>query len=413
MAKIPIKNIFARQILDSRGNPTLEVTVVAKAQATFGVPSGASTGRAEVVEMRDGGDRFFGLGVSKAVRNVNETIAKRLKGMDVLDQKKVDEALLELDGTSDKSNLGGNALIGVSGAVCKAAAASRNMSVYEYVAALRKNKKYKLPRPMFNVINGGAHGDTNLNIQEFMLVPNAKTFSENLEMASETFQSLRKTLKLHRLDTDLGNEGGYAPNWESNEQPLRLIMEAVSQTKTSAKMELAMDAAADQFFNSRDNEYVLNADHTALSSERLVSLYKQWIEKYPIISVEDGLNEDDWQGWKAMQTRLAGKVMLVGDDLFVTQVKRLKKGIEMGVANAILIKPNQVGTITETLAAVVMAQKYNYKVICSHRSGETNDDFIADFAVGVGADFIKAGSVARGERVAKYNRLLKIEQELA
>ncbi|MBI2355745.1 MAG: phosphopyruvate hydratase [Candidatus Doudnabacteria bacterium] len=413
MPRVPIKKVEARQILDSRGYPTLEVVVeTAKGIGVFGVPSGASTGRAEAVELRDGGDKFFGLGVTKAIKNVNEIIGKKLKGTDVANQKKVDEMLLELDGALDKSNLGGNALIGVSGAVCKAAAASKGIEVYEYVASLRRNKKYKLPRPMFNVINGGVHGDTNLNIQEFMLVPSGQSFSENLETASEVFQALRKTLKLHRLDTDLGNEGGYSPNWESNEQPLRLIAEAVSQTRHASQMELALDAAANQFFNSRDKEYILNADHTALNAERMVSLYRHWAEKYPIISIEDGLNEDDWEGWSAMQKRLGDKIMLVGDDLFVTQAKRLKKGIELGVANAIIIKPNQVGTITETMNTVVLAQKNNYKIVCSHRSGETNDDFIADFAVGVGADFIKAGSVARGERVAKWNRLLKIEEEL-
>lgn len=401
-------------ILDSRGEPTLEVTVGAgKFKGVFGVPSGASTGSSEALELRDGGKLFSGKGVSKAINHVNQVIFKKLKGMDVLDQQKIDETLIALDGTKNKSRLGANAILGVSGAVCKAAAEAKGIPLFKYVALLFKNKTPKLPRPMFNFINGGLHGDSNLNIQEFMLVPKAGTMAETVAIAAEIFQNLKKVLKLHRQDTDLGNEGGFSPDWESNEQPLKLLNEAViSAGLGKGKVEYALDVAANSFYNPADKRYNLSADRTSLSAERLVSLYSQWIEAYPIISIEDGLMEDDWEGWQAMQERIGNKVLLVGDDLFVTQKEKLRLGIGKGVANAVIIKPNQVGTITETLETVALARKSNYKIVASHRSGETNDDFIADFAVGIGADFLKAGSVARGERVAKWNRLMAIEEEI-
>ncbi len=415
MPNIPIKNIVARQILDSRGNPTVEVRVEAgSASGTFGVPSGASTGSAEALELRDGGSAFGGKGVLNAVKNVNTVLAKNIRGMNVFDQKKIDQAMIALDGTPNKKHLGANAILGVSGAVAKAAAAAKKVPVYKYISLLHKKKGWKLPRPMFNVINGGLHGDTNLNIQEFMVVPKFDSAAENVRMASEVFHALSKVLQARSLGTNLGNEGGYSPRVESNSQALEFIAEAVAYAgfELGKNISLALDAAATEFFQERDSQYVLSADRTSLSAERLVSLYKEWADKYSIISIEDGLAEEDWVGWEMMQARIGGSMMLVGDDLFVTQKARLQKGVEMGIANAVLIKPNQVGTISETLETVALAQKNNYKVIASHRSGETTDDFITDFAVGIGADYLKAGSVARGERVAKYNRLMQIEQEL-
>lgn len=415
MPNIPIKNIIARQILDSRGNPTVEVTVEAgSGSGTFGVPSGASTGSAEALELRDGGQEFGGKGVLNAVKNVNTVIAKNIRGMDVFDQKKIDQALIALDGTPNKKHLGANAILGVSGAVAKAAAAAKKVPVYKYISLLHKKKGWKLPKPMFNVINGGSHGDTNLNIQEFMLVPKFDSAAENIRAASEIFHALGKVLQSRNLATNLGNEGGYSPRVESNGQAFEFISEAIAEAgyERGKNISLALDVAATGLYQDRDQQYVLSADRTSLSGERLVSLYKEWADKYSIISIEDGLGEEDWAGWQMMQARLSKVMMLVGDDLFVTRKARLQKGIEMGVANAILIKPNQVGTISETLATVALAQKNNYKVIASHRSGETTDDFITDFAVGVGADYLKAGSVARGERVAKYNRLMQIEEEI-
>ncbi len=413
MPKIAIKSVLARQILDSRGLPTLEVHVeFSKGVGVFGVPSGTSTGKAEALELRDGGKEFLGQGVSRAVEHVNNLLAKRVKGMDVMNQQKLDEVLLDLDGTPNKSRLGANALLGVSAAACKAAAIASKLPLYKYVAKLHGQQRVFLPQPMFNVINGGKHGDSNLDIQEIMLVPKAPSFAKQLELAVEVFHHLKKVLKLHRLDSDLGNEGGYSPNWESNQQALNLIMVAVKQAGLEREMQLALDAAASEFYSPDERQYILSADHTSLNSERLVSLYNQWVEQYPLVSIEDGLAEEDWSGWQAMQKRLGEKLLLVGDDLFVTQKPRLQKGIEAHVGNAIIIKPNQVGTITETLETVKLAQAQGYKTIASHRSGETNDDFIADFAVGISADYLKAGSVARGERVAKWNRLLAIEEEL-
>jgi len=415
MPKAPIKNIKARQILDSRGNPTVEVVVeTASARGVFGVPSGASTGSAEALELRDGGSKYGGLGVERAVNNVNRILAKEIKGMDVFAQAEIDHLMIELDGTENKQKLGANAILGVSGAVMKAAAATKKVPVYKYVALLHKKKGWRMPKPMFNVINGGLHGDTNLNIQEFMLVPQAMLVSESVRMASEIFHTLQQLLKTRGLGTNLGNEGGFSPRVEYNHQALEMVADAVKDAgyELGKDVKLALDVAASELYQKHDHQYVLSADKTSLSAERFVSMLKEWAEKYSIISIEDGLAEEDWLGWQMMSERLPSKIMQVGDDLFATQSQRLQKGIEMKAGNAILIKPNQVGTITETLATVALAQKNGYKVIASHRSGETTDDFIADFAVGVGADFLKAGSTARGERVAKYNRLMEIEQEL-
>ncbi|MDP4001143.1 MAG: phosphopyruvate hydratase [bacterium] len=415
MPKALIKNITARQILDSRGIPAVEVTVeVGSHKGVFGVPSGASKGSHEALELRDGGEAFGGLGVSKAVENANEIIAKKLKGKNVFDQEKIDKILIDLDGTNNKRKLGANAVLGVSGAVCKAAAKAKKQPLYKYIGHLHNNKKFRLPRPMFVTIEGGLHGDTNIDLQEFMVVPNKDSISEAVRVASEIFSALKKVLKTKALDTDLGNEGAYSPQVESNQQALELISQAASlagYTK-SIDYDLALDVAATDFYEKKDKQYVLSADHTSLSAERLTSLLKEWADKYSIISIEDPMDEEDWDNWKEVYKRLGEKVLIVGDDLFVTQVDRIKKGIKLKAANATIIKPNQVGTITETLAATKLAQENGMKIIPSHRAGETNDDFIADFAVGVGADYIKAGSVARGERIAKYNRLMAIEQEL-
>ena len=380
----------------------------------FGVPSGASTGSNEALELRDGGKAFGGLGVSKAVENVNSVLAKKIKGMDVFAQSKVDEVMVKMDGTANKSKLGANAILGVSGAVAKAAAASKKQPVYRYIAGLHKNKKLSIPKPMVVVIEGGLHGDTNINFQEFMVIPEGKTTSECLQIGSEIFHSLAKVLKGRRLPTNLGNEGAYSPHVESNRQALDFIHEAARGVgyEPGKDFNLALDVAANEFYQKYDNQYVLNADRTSLNAERLVSLLKEWVDKYSIVSIEDPLAEEDWDNWQKMQPRFDKGIMIVGDDLFVTQKSRLQKGIDMNVANASIIKPNQVGTITETLETVALAQKYGYKIVVSHRAGETNDDFIADFAVGISADYLKAGSVARGERVAKWNRLLAIEKEL-
>lgn len=415
MPKVPIKKIIARQILDSRANPTVEVTVFAgDYSATFGVPSGASTGSAEAFEMRDGGTDFLGKGVTKAVQNVNEVISKRLKGADVFKQKDVDEMLIELDGTANKSRLGANAILGVSGAVAKTAGLAKNQPVYKYIASLHKTRNLKIPRPMMNLINGGLHGDTNLDIQEFMVVPNLGSAKENVRLGAEIFLYLRKIFEGRKMSTNVGNEGGYSPLVESNRQALELLLEAAKSAGYEAGKDLglALDVAATNLYQENDKQYVLSADHISLTAERLVSLYKEWISSYYLISIEDGLSEEDWAGWQGMQKRLEASAMLVGDDLFTTQAARLQKGIDLGAGNAIIIKPNQIGTITEALATVKLAQDHKYKIIASHRSGETNDDFIADFAVGVGANFLKAGAPSRGERVAKYNRLMRIEEEL-
>jgi len=415
MTIIPIKNISARWILDSRGNPTVEATVEAgNFKGVFSVPSGASTGDAEALELRDGGKPFLGMGVTKAVANINNIIAKNIKGMNVLEQAKIDQAMIRLDGTPNKKNLGANAILGVSGAICKAAAGAKKVPVYKYVALLHKKKGWRIPKPIMVFIEGGAHADSNLDMQEFSIVPKRDHLKEGLQVASEVFHSLAKVLKTRKQITNLGNEGAYSAHVESNRQALDFIAEAVKEAgyRLGKDIDIILDVASSQFYKPADRKYVLSADKISLSSERMVSLLKEWIPAYSIIGIEDGLAEEDWEGWEAMQKRLGNEVMLIGDDIFVTQKARLQKGIEHNVGNAVIIKPNQVGTITETLETVALAQKHNYKIIASHRAGETTDDFLADFAVGVGADYIKDGSVARGERVAKYNRLMQIEEEI-
>jgi len=393
----------------------VEVTVeTAKGVGVFGVPSGASTGSAEALELRDGGKEFGGLGVNEAVKNVNMIIAKNIRGMNVFDQAEIDQAMIELDGTPNKKKLGANAILGVSGAVVKAAAIAKKLPVYKYVALLQKNKHLKLPKPMMVMIEGGLHGDTNLNLQEVMIMPRRDSMIESVRMASEIFYSLKQVLSGRGLGTNLGNEGAESPKVESNRQALEFLAEAIKNAGfgLGKDVSLGLDVAASEFYQTNDQQYFLSADRTSLSAERLVSLLKEWITSYSIASIEDPLAEEDWENWQAMQGRMSDDLLVVGDDLFVTQKDRLQKGIDMRVANAIIIKPNQVGTITETLETVALAQENSYKIIVSHRAGETNDDFIADFAVGIGADYIKAGSVARGERVAKWNRLMQIEQEL-
>jgi enolase len=416
-----IKSISAREILDSRGNPTVEAKVVLAGGviAKASVPSGASTGIHEAVELRDGNvRRYGGLGVLKAVRNVNTIIAQKLKGLDVFNLIEIDNTLIALDGTNNKKKLGANAILAVSMACARAGAMLKEKELFEYLAKTYRfeTKKYQLPTPSFNIWNGGAHASTNLDFQEFMILPLKKTkFSEKVRMGAEVFHALGKLLKANKMDTDLGNEGGYAPDVKSREQVIELILSAVELAGYEAGKDLGlgMDIGSSELFNTESGKYELPLDNKKFTTSQLLALYKTWIEKYPIISIEDGLAEDEWDGWHTMTKEMGEKIMLIGDDLFVTNMERLEKGIEMGAANAILIKLNQIGTVTETMSAIRLAQKHGYSVMISHRSGETCDDFIADLAVAAGADFIKAGSLARGERLAKYNRLMEIEDYLS
>jgi len=422
-----ITKIYAREILDSRGNPTVEVEVELESgvKATAAVPSGASTGTYEALELRDGDNgRYEGLGVQKAVENVNTKIAEKIIGMDAVDQIAIDKAMLELDSTENKTNLGANAILGVSLAVCRAAALEQNIPLYAHIAkkyklpaspAGRKSTNYKMPIPMFNVINGGMHSDSGLSIQEYKIIPNGiETFKEQLRAGSEIFHKLKKLLAKEGYSTGVGDEGGFAPKLESNAQALEFINKAIEGAgyKKGTEVNVGVDAAASSFYDERENKYIFKPENANLTREMLVNIYSEWIQKYSVISVEDGLNENDWEGWRAMNEKLGQGVMLIGDDLLVTNVKRLKKAIEEKACNAVLIKVNQIGTLTETVECIKLAQKNKMKTVISHRSGETTDDFIADLAVGTGADFIKSGSLARGERICKYNRLLRIEEEL-
>ena len=408
-----IENVCAREILDSRGNPTVEVDVLLD-DGTVGraaVPSGASTGVHEAVELRDGDkDRFGGKGVSKAVDNVNDTIADAIIGLDPTRQVEIDEAMIRLDGTPNKGRLGANAILGVSLAVAKAAALSIGLPLYQYLGGVNAKE---LPVPMMNILNGGAHADNNVDIQEFMIMPvGADSFAEALRINAEIYQALKKVLKGKGLATAVGDEGGFAPNLESNEEALQVIVEAIEKAgyKPGEQVRLAIDTAASELFE--DGKYNLNGEGVVKTSAEMVEWYASLCEKYPIVSIEDGLAEDDWDGWKQLTDALGKKVQLVGDDLFVTNVERLKKGIEMGVANAILIKLNQIGTLTETLDAIEMAKRAGYTAIVSHRSGETEDTTIADVVVGTNAGQIKSGAPCRTDRVAKYNQLLRIEEDL-
>ena len=409
-----IKSIYAREILDSRGNPTVEVEVTSD-QGDFGrasVPSGASTGIHEAVELRDGDkSRYLGLGVSKAVDNVNNIIAKELIGASIYDQRAIDHKMIEIDGTENKGKLGANAILGVSLAVAKCAANSLNMPLYRYIGG---SNAHVLPTPMMNIINGGAHADNNVDFQEFMIMPvSAKSFKEAIRMGAEVFHSLKKVLKSKGLNTAVGDEGGFAPDLASNEDAIKTILEAIEQAGyTPGKdVKLAMDVASSEFYN--DGKYTLPGENNkSFTSNELVDFYEELCNKYPIISIEDGLDQDDWEGWDYLTKKLGSKVQLVGDDFFVTNTKRLQTGIEKGVANSILIKVNQIGTLTETLEAIEMAQKANYTAVVSHRSGETEDTTIADIAVATNAAQIKTGSASRTDRIAKYNQLIRIEDEL-
>jgi len=418
-----IKNIIAREILDSRGDPTIEVKVelTGKIAAIAAVPSGVSTGSSEALELRDNDPkRYGGKGVLKAVKNVNEIIAKALKGKDAFSQQEIDDALINLDGTSNKTNLGANAILGVSLACARAAANVEKMPLYKYISKTCQipNTKYQIPTPMFNLFNGGKHADTNLDLQEIMIIPRADiSFAEKVRCGAEIFHELKNVLTQHDLDTDIGNEGGYAPDIKSTIFAFDLILEAIKRANyiIGKNVSLGIDAGANTFYDQKENHYALKADAVSLTSERLISLYIEWIGKYNLISVEDPLNEKDWIEWRKAFIRLKtanGDTMVVTDDLTATNKRLLEKAIKEAVGNAIIIKPNQIGTLSETIETVKMAQEAGWKIIVSHRSGETCDSFIADLAVAVGADFIKAGSLSRGERLAKYNRLMKIENEI-
>jgi len=414
-----IEKIFAREILDSRGNPTIEVEIKLESGivAIAAVPSGASTGAYEALELRDGDkERFGGLGVQKAVSNVNEKIAEKIIGMDVFQQEEIDKLMLELDGTENKTNLGANAILGVSLAVCRAGAIEKNIPLYQYIAETYNfSTKFTLPIPMFNVINGGMHSDSGLSIQEYKVVPNGvKTFKEQYRAGSEVFHALKKLIAANGQTTSVGDEGGFAPKLESNTEPLELINKAIESAGYAGgkQVNIGVDCAASSFFDEKDEKYIFKPENAMLTREMLVNIYAEWISKYHVISVEDGLNENDWDGWAMMNEKLGEKIMLIGDDLLVTNVKRLETAIEKKACNSVLIKVNQIGSLTETINCIKLAQKNKMRIVISHRSGETTDDFISDLAVGTGAEYMKSGSLSRGERICKYNRLLRIEEEL-
>jgi enolase len=409
-----IETVWAREILDSRGNPTVEAEVVLEDGTTgrAAVPSGASTGENEAVELRDGDDaRYLGKGVLMAVENVNEKIAYELEGVDALDQTLVDKLLLELDGTENKSNLGANALLAVSMAAARAGAAFQEMPLYRYIGGT--NAKV-LPTPMMNIINGGAHADNNVDFQEFMIMPvGAESFSEALRAGAEIFHNLKSVLKSRGYATSVGDEGGFAPNLKSNEEAIETILEAIEKAgyKAGENILIALDPASSEFY--KNGKYIFKkSDKRELSSEEMADYWISWTEKYPIISIEDGMAESDWDGWKYLTEKIGKKVQLVGDDLFVTNTKFLQRGIDENAANSILIKVNQIGTLTETLDAIELAKTNNMTAVISHRSGETEDSFIADLAVATNAGQIKTGSLSRSDRIAKYNQLLRIEEDL-
>lgn len=416
---LAIKDVNALEVLDSRGNPTVQVEVVVDGgfSGMAIVPSGASTGSFEAVELRDGEkDRFFGKGVQKAVENVNKKISKKLIDMNVYDQRKIDEELLKLDDTPNKSNLGANAILGVSLACCKAAANSLGMELYNYIGGINANV---LPVPMMNILNGGKHSDNNINIQEFMIMPIGDiTFSERLKRGAEVYQTLKKVLKEKGYMVAVGDEGGFAPTLQSEEEALDLIIEAIKKAGYVPKKDivLALDIASTEMYEAAKKEgkdgYYFWKTNILKSKEEMIEYIENLCEKYPIVSVEDGLAEEDWESWKILTQKIGNKVQLVGDDLFVTNPIYLQKGIDMEAGNAILIKPNQIGTISEMIATIKLAKENNYKTIMSHRSGETEDTLIASLAVGLGTDFIKTGSMSRGERICKYNELMRIEEEI-
>lgn len=406
-----IECVWAREVLDSRGNPTVEADVLLE-DGTLGraiAPSGASTGEFEALELRNGDKkRYLGKGVLKAVDNIIKIIGPAVKGMDAIKQKEIDKKMIELDGTENKSKLGANAILGISMATAYAGANSQKKQLFQYLGGEKANI---LPVPMMNILNGGVHADNNLDIQEFMIVPKgAPSFREGLRMGAEVFHNLKAILKQKKYSTSVGDEGGFAPNLKGNEEAIGLIIEAITKAgyRPGKDVYIALDSASSSFFEN--GRY--NVEEKAIDSGQLIDIYKNWLDKYPVISIEDGLSEEDWNGWKKLTDALGKRVQLVGDDIFVTNTKRLKKGIDMGIANSILIKVNQIGTITETLEAIDMAEKAGYTYIISHRSGESEDTTIADLAVATGSGQIKTGSLSRTDRIAKYNRLLRIEEIL-
>ncbi len=408
-----IENIYADEVLDSRGNPTVRATVELSdgSVADAIVPSGASTGSKEAIELRDGDDRYMGKGVLKACENVNGVIANELIGLSPFDQAEIDRIMIDLDGTENKSKLGANAILGVSMAVARAAAKSLDLPLYRYLGG---SNAVIIPAPMLNVINGGSHADNNVDFQEYMIMPTGfDSFSEALRAAVETYHSLKKLLAENGHSTSLGDEGGFAPNLSSNEEPLEYLVKAIQKAgyKAGEEITIAMDIASSEIY--KDGKYILASENRELTSAEMVEYYENLVNKYPIVSIEDGLDENDWEGWKLLTEKLGNKVQLVGDDLFVTNKKIFQEGINQNVANAILIKPNQIGSVTETMQTVRLAQRNGYKCVMSHRSGESEDAFIADFAVALNCGEIKTGAPARGERNAKYNRLFAIERELA
>ncbi|MFM2224656.1 MAG: hypothetical protein RJA07_858 [Bacteroidota bacterium] len=411
-----IKSIIARQILDSRGNPTVEADVVLDngIMGRAAVPSGASTGKHEAVELRDGDAKvYLGKGVLKAVANVNEKISSALIGQDVSAQNKIDAIMNELDGTNNKAKLGANAILAVSMAAAKAAAQNAGMPLYRYVGGTNANT---LPLPLMNILNGGAHADNKIDFQEFMIAPtNAATFSDSLRMGVEVFHNLKKVLSKKGYSTNVGDEGGFAPNIQSNEEAIETVLQAIEAAgyKAGVDISIAMDAACSELYNEEKGMYVFKkSSGKTMSSEEMVNYWAEWCNKYPIVSIEDGIAEDDWAGWKLMTEKLGDKIQLVGDDLFVTNVTRLKEGIDNNTANSILVKVNQIGSLTETINAVDMAHRAGYTSVMSHRSGETEDNTIADLAVALNCGQIKTGSASRSDRISKYNQLLRIEQEL-
>ena len=411
-----IEYVEAREILDSRGNPTVEVDILLEdgSMGRAAVPSGASTGEHEAVELRDGDkNRYMGKGVQKAVENVNNIISAEIVGLDALEQVDIDRTMIELDGTENKGKLGANAILGVSMATARAAASFLDFPLFKYLGSFHASV---MPVPMANIINGGAHADNSVDPQEFMVMPvGASSFREGLRMITEVFHSLKTVLKAKGYNTSVGDEGGFAPNLKSNEEAIEVILAGIEKAgyKPGEEIYLALDPAASEFFDKEKGRYVFKkSDKRELSPEEMVDFWADWVEKYPIISIEDGMAEDDWDGWKLMTDKMGGKIQLVGDDLFVTNTKRLSRGIEMGVANSILIKVNQIGTLTETYEAVEMAKKAGYTAIVSHRSGETEDSFIADLVVALETGQIKTGSLSRSDRLAKYNQLIRIEEML-
>ncbi len=408
-----IKKVFAREILDSRGNPTVEVDVVLDngILGRAAIPSGASTGSKEAVELRDGDkNRYSGKGVLKAVKNVNEIIAPKVIGLDPKKQKSIDYLMIDLDGTENKAKLGANAILGVSIAVAKAAAQDKGLSIFKYLGG---KEARRLPIPFFNILNGGKHADNNVDIQEFMIAPiGAKSFKEALRMGAETYQNLKAVLRSKGLNTAVGDEGGFAPNLSSNEEAVQMIISAIEKAgyRPGRDISIVLDPAASEFY--QDGKYILKADKSRLSSEEMIKYYSNLISKYPIISIEDGLAEDDWNGWQVLTKKLGKKIQLTGDDIFVTNPKILAEGIKKCIGNSVLIKLNQIGTLTETLETVEMAKRNGYTCVFSHRSGETEDSFLADIAVATNAGQLKTGAPARSERLAKYNQLLRIEEEL-